>query len=118
MQFTRVLSSDALDHSLRLDLQGTDGKRYTIEMPQDVALQVITALRQAAKRLPPVAQHQEVASTLFRLRSCQPLMAPGSEGLALTTEEGFEVPLLLDRPAQDALRACIDQLGSGKGSVS
>ena len=113
MRFTAVKSFDVVERDVRIDLIGDDQKRYAVEMTADVAAQLALALQQAASHLPPdTAPIQR--SQLYTLAACQPIaVSEGRQGIAITTAERFEFPLVLDQSGCNALRACIEQIERG-----
>ena len=93
MKVTQILQSEPGGNDITLHLLGEDSKRYALTVSQNLAFQMTVALRQAASRLPRTkAEFQH--NFLYTLISCQPIAAEGQkEGIALTTQEGFEIPL-------------------------
>ena len=85
---------------------GDEGRDYRLEMPRDVALQLMVALRRAVSELPEPAAAPE--RTLIEVARCVEVAATGRRlGVVLETSEGLELPLALDEAAVESLAICI-----------
>jgi hypothetical protein len=112
MRFTDILESNVAGNELKVWLLGEDKKRYEFVLPVYLAIALTLVLQQTAKRLPKSAGFQFAA--LYTPKACQPIAAEGQkDGVVLTTEEGFEIPLILGAPQRAILRDCMDQIERG-----
>lgn len=96
--------------------EGADGNQYPVQLPRDVIVKLILALRRAVGQLPDSSPvHQE--STVFEIARCHELVTTDRRmGLMFETVEGLEIPMALDQPAVDALSACIQSGGTASRS--
>lgn len=114
----RVVGSDCADGYVVLRLESDSGKTFVVPFTPDAAVQIIMALRQAATDLPNSPQEKIRDAAMYSVVGCQPILTPdGRSGLAVVTQEGFEIPIVIDPPASAVLRNGIDQIDAGRQSA-